>query len=204
MKRLSFPARSRRHQPAFGAPVTPMWPILVVALIAGCASVEAPLPAASGPLSPAAGACSAWFARLDDATARAGVRDSGAYRVPGFPYLRVDRFLSSFRSEAQGDRKKFEPWVARMEALDADARDYEAQNLPPQSLAMLGVAHPRDAGAKTRECAVQLAGEQLGSPALRDALVARAVVPDDYSAWKRDLGLYPVARAGGRAASRTR
>ena len=55
--------------------------------------------------------------------------DPGAFRVEGFPYLRVNRFLASFREEA-GDKVAFTAWVDRMQALDQEARRFEIANLP--------------------------------------------------------------------------
>ena len=51
--------------------------------------------------------CVNWFAKLDHAIDRAGVRDAEAYRVPGFPYLRVNRFLASFRNKCLTIRPPF-------------------------------------------------------------------------------------------------
>ena len=58
-----------------------------------------------------------------------GVGDAGARPVPGFPYLRVDRFLASFRAEVK-DEAAFREWAGHLRRLDQEARRIELQNLP--------------------------------------------------------------------------
>ncbi len=75
------------------------------------------------------GACAEFFAALDQEVTQAGVRDPGTFRVAGYPYLRVDRFLASFRESATTD-EAFEAWLDRMQALDREGRHVEIANLP--------------------------------------------------------------------------
>ena len=83
--------------------------------------------------------CVDWFTRLDETIDRAGVRDAEAYRVPGFPYLRVNRFMASFRQQAQNDSDAFAAWVKHLRNLDERARSYEIKNLPQDLLVTLEV-----------------------------------------------------------------
>ncbi len=170
---------------------------LACAVLAGCASVGA----RPGPFAVPGGAettettrCVRWFAALDAATDRAHVRDGGAVRVPGFPFLRVDRFLSSFRVEGSASATTFSAWGTRLRALDAGAREAELANLPDATLLDLAVPDKAAAQATTRRCADQLWREVESNPAQRAALIERAQVPDDYTAWKRAVGLYPLTR----------
>lgn len=156
---------------------------------AACAGLEDPQ--ASDLHAPASeiSACARWFADLDEATDRAGVRDAGAYRIPGFPYLRTDRFLASFTDEAARDDDRFGPWVERLAALDADARRDEVADLPRQRLPP---SDDGDAIVKTEHCRSVLIAEDLASADRRRLLLSRAAVPDDYSDWERVVGLYPL------------
>lgn len=165
----------------------------LVVVLAGCATTGNP-PASDLESRPLAERpCATWFGELDAAIDRAGVRDAGAHRIPGFPYLRVDRFSASFREDARNTAGEFDAWVARLERLDAKARQIEIGNLPAEFLPVAGLA--RDAASeKTRTCAATLAAEDLGTAAHRDLLIARAQVPDSYTEWKRQLGLYPIAK----------
>ena len=162
-------------------------------LSSACTTIEAPLKAELESRSPAAVPCANWFEQLDATVDRAGVRDAGAYRIPGFPYLRVDRFSASFADQARGSPQAFDAWVTRLRALDAEARGYEIRNLPSQFFPVAGIGDRATAGVNTQACAAQLAREDLGSAAQRDLLVTRAKVPDNYSDWNRVLGLYEVA-----------
>jgi hypothetical protein len=159
--------------------------VLAIAMLlgAGCADIE----------RASSGDCGRWFERLDEETDSTGVRDAGAYRIPGFPYLRVDRFWASFRGEVRDDPGMFEAWVDRLRGLEATARSYELRNLPAERLAALGAADRNAALAKTNSCAAELSRADLAAPSQRAALVASAAVPDDYDGWHRVMGLYPLA-----------
>ena len=110
---------------------------LLVILFSGCAMLPAPTKSdrvgESGPL----GNCANFFASLDQITEEAEVLDPGVFRVKNYPYLRVNRFIASFREDVD-DQAAFEAWMDRMQALDQDARQYEIANLPNSAVAMLG------------------------------------------------------------------
>ena len=176
------------------------WPAAILLLVtaaltgSGCSTPDEPL--RSDLASPASDVqtCAKWFASLDDAIDDAGVRDGEAYPVPGFPYLRVNRFLASFRTDAEKDPTAFADWEARLRHLDARTRGYELQNLPPQALSKLGANGWQDAAARSDACAATLMKTDAERADRRRDLIARAQVPDDYSDWKRAVGLYPLAR----------
>ena len=137
--------------------------------------------------------CTRWFATLDEAVDRAGARDASAFRVPGFPYLRADRFLASFRDEVKEDPAAFAEWVDRLEALDTTARFYELRNLPADRLGSIGVVDRNVLIARSEACAAELRRADLATPSRREALAESATVPDDYIERNRILGLYPLA-----------
>jgi hypothetical protein len=139
-------------------------------------------------------ACDGWFAKLDAAIDEAGVRDAEAYQIPGFPYLRANRFLASFRDQAQGNGPAFAAWQKRLRELDVRVRRYELRNLPEARLTALGAADRSEAAARTEQCAVALAARDAASASRRDLLIQRAQVPDDYAEWKRTVGLYPAVK----------
>jgi hypothetical protein len=166
--------------------------LAALALAAGCASVSEPL--RSNLRSAPAHECAAWFQRLDATVDRAGVRDAGAHRIAGFPYLRVDRFLASFRAEAGGSDAAFAAWVGHLSELDRSAREAELSNLPDSALARLAAGSVASALARTEQCAAALRVIDLGDDRRRTLLRANAVVPDNYSSAKRALGLYALVR----------
>lgn len=159
-------------------------------VLAGCAS---PLPRGADEGEPVA-ACQRWLQQLDEQTDAHAVRDGGAARIAGFPFVRVDRLLASFRDEALQDAARWQVWGNRLVALDQTARSAEIRNLPPAALNALGAADRGDLQARTRACGSQLwqalSADETARRRLRDA----AVVPDDYSAALRTLGLYPLSQ----------
>jgi hypothetical protein len=166
--------------------------ILVSIFLSGCATLEEPLRTnlASGPL--AVRECANWFQTLDAVIDRAGVRDAGSFRIRGFPYLRVDRFNSSFRDEVADSPQKVAQWIDRMRALDADARTSELRNLPRGAIDdLLGLEQAAD---RTQRCAERLRQYDFLLPDSARTLAARAQVPDGYQDWQRALGLYALTR----------
>lgn len=174
-------------------------------LIGGCAL----LPGHTGP-DPAIAApvrdCLTFLDELDRLADTTSVRDGGEFRVPGFPYLRVDRFTASFRQQAAADPAGsgavYPAWVERMRQLDAQARRIETANLPADAFPVLRQSGRGEIGARVDSCGRLLVAEHASQPPMRAALVERAVVPDDYSVTRRALGLYPLTGIGFAASVR--
>src|SRR5574337_1138054 len=99
---------------------------------AGCATLEEPFRAHEESASPQVRQCADWYGALDREVAGAGVRDAQDARIPGFPYLRVNRLLASFRHQAAADERGLRPWADRLLELDASARRHEIANLSPE------------------------------------------------------------------------
>ena len=168
--------------------------LLGLALIAGCAAV-APR-SAPGELH---AICHEVFRRVDQSVADAGVADGMAARVPGFPYLRVSRFLASYAEEALDDAR-FREWMDRMMVLGAEAWGVEIANLPAERAEMLGHelwklgTKLAWAGPALVECTGRVAAVDLADPARRAQIKVAARVPDDYVTWHRVAGLYWLTR----------
>lgn len=159
-------------------------------LLAGCAGLP---PSVDLPVAESqARQCVDWLDRLDAAVEAAGVADAQASRVPGFPFLRVDRFFAGFRAdELEGDG--FGTWLDRLMDLDRDARRVEIANLPPVALAELAADGSRALlQQEVARCGVLLRHSLLASDRNRAVLMERAQVPDDYVTWQRVAGLYPL------------
>ena len=162
--------------------------------IAGCASLEGRQQNIQATGSGDDSSCRAWLRSVDGEVADAGVADDSGFRVPGFPYLRVSRFLASFRQDALGDPAIFEDWANAARRLDREAREVEMRNLPSSQLGALGATSPADPAARTEACATELMRAELAAPPARARALANSAVPDDYENWNRVLGLYPVLR----------
>ena len=135
-----------------------------------------------------------FFVDLNERVAKANVRDAESKPVPGFPYLRVNRFLAS-DVRPHPDAANFDTWVARLQALDGEARANEIANLPllnaqedeesvrDRVSLREGVRHYGDI---LRDGDMQIASR-------RQELAEAARVPPAYSALKRTFGLYPIS-----------
>lgn len=165
---------------------------IVLACLSACATVEQPHRSDLGSALEEVRDCAKLFDHYDSAVDEAGVRDSAYYRIPGFPYLRVDRFLASFRNEVVGEGRAFEAWLARLKELATQARRYELANTPPISgIKVLG--ETSQVADRLDYCADRLASADLASPDRRELLRQRTQAPDEYSESARIFGLYPLA-----------
>lgn len=179
-------------------------PIVAVAAIlsifAGCAvspSRPAPEIAISGLQEQQD--CFEFYRLVDNAVADAGVGDGMAARIPGYPQLRVNRFLASFAREPMSDAE-FSEWLDRLLVLGATAHSVEIANLPADGSAKLA-RQLRDlphALHQTRP-GLQICGERLNAAVRasieeRRKLTAAARVPDEYHTWQRIAGLYWLTR----------
>lgn len=158
--------------------------LLVTLLLAGCATVGKPV---APPEGDSLAACRMLYREADAAIERAGVRDQGSSLVPGFPYLRTTRLLASFRDEL-ADPRRWSAWVGHLAAMDAEARALELRNLPEPIAGHDG----NTLREELDRCRKQLLAADTGQPGRRAALRAAASVPDDYVAWWRVAGLYPL------------
>lgn len=176
----------------------------MAALASGCATLDAPFTGHLASPAPQVRECAEWLRTLDEHVAEAGVRDAQDARVPGFPYLRASRLLAALRPLAQASEDALQALADRMLALDLEARRYEIMNLPAGRIAQMRDASDRGglsaALARTQRCGRLLRESDLAKPALRQELLERASVPDDYRLLNRILGLYAftqIAFAGG-------
>ena len=114
------------------------------------------------------------------------VTDAGAFEaittpVPGFPYLRVDRFLASF-DLSELDMPQRDEWLAAAWRNGRQAWLVEAANLGRSKSDIAPLVNCAEAGLATLS-------------ADRQAFLAMAAsvhVPDDYVTWQRAVGLYPL------------
>lgn len=140
-------------------------------------------------------ACLALYTDVDRLLVAAGVVDVQAQRIQGFPYLRVNRFLSSFK-EQLADEKAVRFWLSRLYQLEQNDRYIEIRNLPltGQQLHQFGVQSKPQLLNKLAGCALDLIEFDLGSPERLKMLQQNATVRDNYNSFARGLGLYPVTK----------
>ena len=153
--------------------------------LAGCASLPAPYTAQAVTAQDAA--CMHAFATLDAAVDRSGVRDAESDRIAGFPTLRIDRLGAALLQQATSNELTFDAWLQRARGLDLAGRRVERSNLPAGDAAM-----PSE--DRIAACSRQLTDSLRRDIASRSELLARARVPDRYSAFARAAGLYALTR----------
>ena len=170
--------------------------------MAGCTSIGGGSQASGTPSSDTnVRDCVDHFNRLDAAIDDAGVRDGAEARVPGFPYLRVNRFLASFVTDPgilQPDADTtFQAWMGEMRELDRVSRGVEISNLPAASAATIAGISKNEMHARTSECAMLMMSadaDKANDLAKRKTIIGAVNVPDDYSTFKRALGIYPLTK----------
>lgn len=175
------------------------WTPLVVLLTAGCAALGPAPPPFSSHLQSASGqerTCAQLFDKLDAAMRESQVQDAQAARLPGYPYLRADRFLASFAGMHLDD-SAFDDWVSRMQDLARQGWNVELANLPPRRSLPDRSSQIADGDRDTlaqdiAACGTRLRDMDLGPTAGRERLREHVRVPSDYVTWERVLGLYPL------------
>ncbi|MGR8942266.1 MAG: hypothetical protein ACU83V_10745 [Gammaproteobacteria bacterium] len=136
-------------------------------------------------------ACLRWYQKLDSLTAEYEREDPGSAKIPGFPFLRTDRFLASFTRETlTGER--YAAWLERLRQRDAEARRSEFSNLPRTAAnAVLAASPVRAAFDRViQQCGRRLVRSILDRPELKPILLPRTQVPDTYRRWQRIIGAY--------------
>lgn len=156
--------------------------VLLSSVLAGCAGTP------PRPELPDGETCMALFAQVDRRIEKAGVADAGYARVPGFPYLRSDRFSASFAGDVGDDMDTFWEWVGYLRANEDEARDIELRNLN------IGVEAASSTLIDLRGCGAWLRSWELDDASFRAHLLSVVQPPDEYSTVARTLGLYPLAR----------
>jgi hypothetical protein len=137
-----------------------------------------------------------FFKDLDKAVDKSGVRDASTFPVPGFPYLRTDRFLSSMGHRIAREAQK-QVWVQWMLQHNLDAREKEIKNLPESVLGDLALrlGQPPDRNTmveRIKSYSKKSLSHDQKKTDFYDALKAAQRIPDEYSMILRTFGLYPL------------
>lgn len=172
-----------------GAPYLFM-PLMLV--LAGCSTAPS-RPAAP----PEAHACLAFLNMSDDTVRQAGMGDAQATRVPGFPYLRIDRFLASFAGDDLSPAG-LQMWIGQMRQLDlaGRAKEYRALSAAQRTRLDSGAPTAEDLWQRARACGARLQRLDMEDGRARTRLLKVARVPSDYVLWQQILGLYPLTSIG--------
>jgi hypothetical protein len=171
------------------------WAVGILALmLGGCAGLSARV--ASEPVLAAhLHSCLALFDAADARIDAGGVRDAQDTRIVGFPYLRVNRLLQ--RLAAGADSAQLGDWAGRLAALDRSARLIELANLAAHARNDLEdlarERHNMGLADSLSSCRERLVTHDRGDAERMRILRERAVVPPEYSSFRRVLGLYALS-----------
>jgi hypothetical protein len=140
--------------------------------------------------------CQEFLNRLDEEVKEAGARDASNFPIPGFPYLRTNRFLASLGNNLQNDQQR-EQWVRWMQRLDLISRRKEILNLPDEAILSLGTGKTgqpdREAlVSRVEYCSDRLLEHDRARSDFYETLYPLVKVPDEYSFARRTVGLYPL------------
>ena len=161
-------------------------------LLADCAIVPQPTKSFHSGETSALGGCADFFASMDQQLLKAHELDSGTFRVEGYPYLRVNRFLASFREEV-GDKDAFSAWIEQMQSLDREARQFEIANLlQTDASSSVSLNDQVELNARVANCGDLLKVADFQKKEQKVELRKRVSVRDDYLSHLRILGLYPL------------
>jgi hypothetical protein len=171
----------------FRLPLSAVIVLLLLLLAQGCTQPGVRFEA----LAPDEAACLSWYRKLDTVLAEHELIDPSVAKIPGFPFLRTDRFLASFRHQPLSDAA-YADWLERMRQLDESLRLSEAANLP-QTAAKAVLAEAPLPGALEqvlRQCGSRLVKAALQRTETQPIIRRHARVPDTYRSWQRIAGAY--------------
>ena len=137
-----------------------------------------------------------FLAALDKTVETFRVREASSSPVPGFPYLRTDRFL--WAMEDRIDANSQQDWIEAMRQLDMNARRKEISNLPDEALQELAGRLQEELDRRQLPARVDLASQQLlahdrQQSGYLPAVKASVSVAGEYVTAMRIFGLYPIA-----------
>ncbi len=155
---------------------------LITALLTGCSSRSV---APSTAVAHADNSCNQRLLQLQQRIETEAVADPFGYRIDGYPYLRIDRFLASFDHQLT-DPVRFDHWYQQLYQLGQQGRAIEMANLQPP--------YPDQDRQQVEHCIEQQATADRQAAHFQQRLIDQAQVPELYSGWQQALGLFPLTR----------
>ncbi|WP_297791376.1 hypothetical protein [uncultured Marinobacter sp.] len=154
--------------------------MFMVWVVGGCAGQPTTPPV----MSLTSEACTTAWQDVERQLQQAGIQDAQGNRIPGYPYLRVNRTLADFDLAALSPAERHD-WLYH--AL------YNGERALRVRLARLEKRHMSDPGW-LMHCATQQVAVLATDARQWADLVANVQVPDAYLDWRRTIGAYPLIR----------
>lgn len=140
--------------------------------------------------------CLQLYRTFDQQVSEQHVQNFGPAKIPGFPYLRADRFLASFKQQPLSDAE-LSFWLTLMSSLDLQSRVIEYSNLTAEAQQRVanGGESNRYVFERLRACSEQLSVIDQLNPDATSQLRDLIRVPADYSDRARIPGIYDLTAA---------
>ncbi|HBA34156.1 MAG TPA: hypothetical protein DCZ12_08500 [Gammaproteobacteria bacterium] len=169
--------------------------LTILLLSPGCTTL-APHHALSSPAieyrsSELATHCLAQYEHFDETVKEHKAADSGATRIPGYPYLRTNRFLASFQHELDS-QEKLTFWLSEMAKIDNKKRQIEYKNLPLSTQKKISPQGEKALFNQLKNCSDWLQHQDIAHPQSLLYLKENAQVPSDYNPHARWPGIHPL------------
>lgn len=170
--------------------------LILLLFLPGCGTLPYPTKPLADYLqgAPDARTCIGYYTNLDHYAVKHGMADIQATRVPGFPFLRMNRFLASFADEPMSVEQET-VWLRQLAKLDLDGRQVELAEMPwPELQQIMPQTTDRETALENlQDCSHTLQARLLRNKSAMQDLRSRLNVPDDYLDILRVVGLYPVS-----------
>ena len=172
-----------------------IWVCLFLPTLAGCLPAA---PSTTPMVVRRPASCITFLTALQNEIAAAEVGNAAFYQIPGFPYLRADRFLSALPDTEFFSTENAAAWIDELRELDGRARQSEILNLPSAARQRLGrrfqlSSDPAALNRYAESCADELLRSDRQGIDFVSAVRSAAQVPDEYRLAYRVAGLYPLA-----------
>ncbi len=143
--------------------------------------------------------CDNFYTDLADLIDIQKINDRQAVKIAHFPYLRTNRFLSSFRDEITADQQApFHFWLELLREQAENAWQVEIANLNQHNRQWISAKYSQilkaDLVATETACANILMQYDMALPENRQYLLQHAITPSSYSSIKRFFGIYPLTK----------
>ncbi len=168
--------------------------LCMAVVISGCASISTHPLADKHPGSRVT-LCEQLIHSLDGLVQATNVADQGSRRIKQFPFLRTNRFLTSFNEQIE-TAEQFNQLVGYLRQQALQGWHFEVNNLGKEKsvelLPLVAQLGNDSISVALDECSQLLVESSFNRQNNRERLLANNRVPDAYSNWQRILGLYPL------------
>ena len=170
-------------------PVASLLALLVLAMATGCA----PKQPAIQLVAPVPVEAKNFFDTLQRQVEKSDSSSAVYMQVPGYPYLRVNRFWVEAGHFAETPAQQ-RLWFSEVRAMGLEGAETEIERLPQQSLSEFS-SGPNGISREELKQKASIYAKQFAmqwDDAAINLLRQNMIIPDEYESWRAWVGLYPV------------